>query len=79
MSSTSGQKQKWVLPPYEQQQKEESRTRQLPTSRYADDFVVLSNDGIAGVQTSQAGNPRLPGKRAPPRTVRRKDPPHPRQ
>jgi len=45
--------QKWTLPPYEQQKRRKIGLGNYRLIRYADDFVILSNDGIAGVKQAK--------------------------
>jgi RNA-directed DNA polymerase len=45
--------QKWVLPPYEQQKRRKAGLGNYRLARYADDFIILSNDGIDGVRQAK--------------------------
>ncbi|HWQ05038.1 MAG TPA: reverse transcriptase domain-containing protein [Longilinea sp.] len=44
---------KWVLSPYEQQKRRKAGLGNYRLARYADDFVILSNDGIEGVKQAK--------------------------
>ena len=44
---------KWQLTPYEQQKRRKAGLGNYRLARYADDFVILSNDGIEGVKQAK--------------------------
>jgi group II intron reverse transcriptase/maturase len=44
---------KWILSPYEQQKRRKADLGNYRLARYADDFVILSNDGIEGVKQAK--------------------------
>jgi RNA-directed DNA polymerase len=44
---------KWQLTPYEQQKRRKAGPGNYRLARYADDFVILSNDGIEGVKQAK--------------------------
>jgi RNA-directed DNA polymerase len=44
---------KWILSPYEQQKRRKVGLGNYRLARYADDFVILSNDGIEGVKQAK--------------------------
>lgn len=46
-------KAKWDLSPYEKAKRRQAGTGNYRLIRYADDFVVMSNDGLAGVQQAK--------------------------
>jgi RNA-directed DNA polymerase len=45
--------EKWQLTPYEQQKRRKAGLGNYRLARYADDFVILSNDGIEGVKQAK--------------------------
>jgi group II intron reverse transcriptase/maturase len=45
--------EKWQLPPYQLQKRRKAGHGNYVMVRYADDFVVISNDGIAGVRAAR--------------------------